>query len=114
MLVRLLRTHLRPYRRLLLVVLGLQSVQTIAAPLPPDLNADIIDKGVVPGDTGYIWRLGGVMLAVTARPGRVRGRPPSTSAPGSPWPSAATSARSLFHRVTGFSAREVAASARRR
>jgi ATP-binding cassette subfamily B protein len=31
----------------------------------PTLNADIINNGVVKGDTGYILRVGGIMLAVT-------------------------------------------------
>src|SRR5215831_19917256 len=31
----------------------------------PTVNADIIDKGVLQGDTGYIMRVGGGMLAVT-------------------------------------------------
>ena len=33
--------------------------------LLPTLNADIINKGVIPGDTEYIWRLGSIMLGVT-------------------------------------------------
>jgi ATP-binding cassette subfamily B protein len=43
----------------------LQLVQTIATLYLPTLNADIIDSGVVKGDTGYIMRVGGVMLAVS-------------------------------------------------
>ena len=31
----------------------------------PSLNADIIDKGVATGDTGYIVRIGAMMLAVS-------------------------------------------------
>jgi len=31
----------------------------------PHLNADIIDLGVAQGNTGYIWRTGGIMLAVS-------------------------------------------------
>ena len=59
---RLLRTHLGPYRRLLTIVLVLQAIQTTAALTLPTLNADIIDNGVLRGDNGYIWRIGGVML----------------------------------------------------
>ena len=29
------------------------------------MMADIVDKGVVKGDTGYIWRIGGLMLLVS-------------------------------------------------
>ncbi|GAA2706922.1 ABC transporter ATP-binding protein [Streptomyces luteosporeus] len=43
----------------------LQLVQTLATLYLPNLNADIIDKGVVKGDTGYILTTGGLMLAVT-------------------------------------------------
>ncbi|MFT3874073.1 MAG: ABC transporter ATP-binding protein [Nocardioides sp.] len=65
MLLTLLRTHLRPYRSLLAGVVVLQLIATIAMLYLPSLNADIIDDGVVRGDTGEIWRLGGIMLAVT-------------------------------------------------
>ena len=65
MLLRLLRTHLRRYRSLLIAVVLLQAAQTAAALTLPTLNADIIDKGVATGDTGYIWRHGGLMLLVS-------------------------------------------------
>jgi ATP-binding cassette, subfamily B, multidrug efflux pump len=105
-LVRLLRTYLRPYRRLLLGLVGLQAVQALAGLYLPYLNADVIDRGVMRGNTGYIWRMGGFMLAVTAvqliftvlavylgsRVAMGFGRDVRDS---------------LFHRVTGFSAREM-------
>ena len=53
-LIGLLRTHLRPYRRALAIVVALQLVATMASLYLPSLNADIIDNGVVTGDTGYI------------------------------------------------------------
>ena len=65
MLIRLLRTYLRPYRGDIAWVVLFQFVQTIATLYLPTLNADIIDKGVLTGDTGYIMRIGGGMLAVT-------------------------------------------------
>ena len=43
----------------------LQFLSTMAALYLPSLNADIIDNGVAQGDTGYIVRLGGVMLVVS-------------------------------------------------
>jgi len=64
--IQLLRSHLGAYRYWLLAVLVLQGVQATASLLLPSLNADIIDHGVLPGDTGYIWKIGAVMLAVTA------------------------------------------------
>jgi ATP-binding cassette subfamily B protein len=65
LLIRLLRTYLRPYSRPLTVVVLLQLVGTMAALYLPSLNADIIDQGVAKGDTGYIMRVGGWMLLVT-------------------------------------------------
>ncbi|WP_127360967.1 ABC transporter ATP-binding protein [Actinacidiphila soli] len=65
MLIRLLRSHLRPYKKPIVLLVLLQLVQTIATLYLPTLNADIIDSGVVKGDTGYIMRVGGVMLAVS-------------------------------------------------
>ncbi|MEV4435476.1 ABC transporter ATP-binding protein [Streptomyces sp. NPDC049585] len=65
MLVRLLRSYLRPYSRAIALIVLLQLVQTLATLYLPNLNADIIDKGVVKGDTGYILTTGGLMLAVT-------------------------------------------------
>jgi ATP-binding cassette subfamily B multidrug efflux pump len=65
MLMRILRTYLRPYKGLLAGVVVLQLFGTIASLYLPSLNADIIDKGISRGDTGYIWRTGGWMLSVT-------------------------------------------------
>ena len=65
MLIRLLKTYLRPYRTDITLVVVLQFVQTLATLYLPTLNADIIDDGVVKGDTGEIMRIGGVMMAVT-------------------------------------------------
>ncbi|MYT32750.1 ABC transporter ATP-binding protein [Streptomyces sp. MspMP-M5] len=65
MLLRLARAHLLPYRRSISLVVLLQLIQTLATLYLPTLNADIIDNGVVKGDTGHIFRIGGFMLAVT-------------------------------------------------
>jgi ATP-binding cassette subfamily B protein len=65
MLLRLMRGHLRPYRGWLGAIVVLQFVSTAAMLYLPNLNADIIDKGVVLGDTGYVVRTGAVMLAVS-------------------------------------------------
>ncbi len=65
MLIRLLRTYLRRYKPQLVAVVVLQAAQTIAALYLPSLNADIIDKGIARGDTGYIWSTGGLMLLIT-------------------------------------------------
>jgi ATP-binding cassette, subfamily B, multidrug efflux pump len=65
MLLRLLRDYLRPYRPQVVAVLLLQLAQTIATLYLPSLNADIIDKGVAVGDTGYIMRIGALMLGIS-------------------------------------------------
>ncbi|MEU3753353.1 ABC transporter ATP-binding protein [Streptomyces olivoreticuli] len=65
MLVRLTRAYLRPYSKSIALIVLLQLVQTLATLYLPTLNADIIDGGVVKGDTGYILRYGGWMLGVT-------------------------------------------------
>ncbi len=65
MLIRLMRTYLRPYTWPLVAVVALQLVGTIASLYLPSLNADIIDNGVAKGNTGYIVMLGAVMLGVT-------------------------------------------------
>jgi ATP-binding cassette subfamily B protein len=64
-LIRLLKQYLRPYRAPITAVLVLQLVQTLATLYLPSLNADIIDKGVAVGDTGYILHTGSWMLAIS-------------------------------------------------
>lgn len=65
MLLRLIRTHVRPYRWPITIIVVLQFASTLAALYLPSLNADIIDNGVARGDTGYILRVGGWMLLVS-------------------------------------------------
>ena len=107
MLLKILRGHLRPYRKAISIVVGLQLIATIASLYLPTLNADIIDNGVVRGDTDYIIRTGAVMLAVSlvqvlctiaavyfgARTAMQFGRDLRSS---------------IFRRVSEFSSREVA------
>ncbi|GAA3020116.1 ABC transporter ATP-binding protein [Streptosporangium longisporum] len=106
MLTRLLRTYLRPYTGALAAVVVLQLVGTIASLYLPSLNADIIDRGVAVGDTGYILSAGAWMLVVSlvqiacsvaavyygAHAAMGFGRDVRAA---------------VFHRVGGFSAREV-------
>ncbi|MDN5746125.1 MAG: ABC transporter ATP-binding protein/permease [Nocardioidaceae bacterium] len=65
MLLRLLRAYLAPYRSWLATIVALQFTSTAAMLLLPSLNADIIDKGVARGNTGYIIQIGAVMLGVS-------------------------------------------------
>ncbi|CAM5392476.1 multidrug ABC transporter ATP-binding protein [Streptomyces xanthochromogenes] len=64
-LIRLLRSHLGPYKKPIALLVLLQLLQTSATLYLPTLNANIIDNGVVNGDTGYILGHGGIMIAVS-------------------------------------------------
>jgi ATP-binding cassette subfamily B multidrug efflux pump len=64
-LIRLLRAHLRPYRKPIALLVLLQLMQTSATLYLPTLNADIIDNGVVKGDTGYILTFGALMVGIS-------------------------------------------------
>ncbi|WP_166982056.1 ABC transporter ATP-binding protein [Paramicrobacterium fandaimingii] len=65
MLVRLLKQYLRPHTPLLIGVVVFQFAQAVASLYLPTLNADIIDEGVAKGDTGYIIRVGILMLGIS-------------------------------------------------
>ncbi|WOX24524.1 ABC transporter ATP-binding protein [Streptomyces solicathayae] len=106
MLIRLLRTHLGPYRKPIALLVALQFLQTCATLYLPTLNADIIDNGVVNGDTGYILRFGALMIAVSVlqvvcNVGAVYYGARTASALGRDVRAA------VFARVQSFSAREV-------
>jgi len=106
MLIRTLRTFLAPYKGLLAAVIAFSLVGTMAALYLPSLNASIIDQGVAKGDTGFIWRTGGVMLAVSAVQAigsiaAVYFGAKAAMAFGRDLRSA------IFHRVLSFSAREL-------
>lgn len=64
-MIKLLK-NLSVYKWIILAVLGLVFVQSMAELFLPTLMADIVDKGVVTGDTAYIWKIGGLMLVVSA------------------------------------------------
>ena len=59
-----LARFLRPYRAQVALVMALVLAQAIANLYLPDLNANIINDGVAQGDTAFIMREGGIMLAV--------------------------------------------------
>ncbi|MFM9696707.1 ABC transporter ATP-binding protein [Streptomyces europaeiscabiei] len=106
MLIRLLRSHLRPYRTPITLLVLLQFVQTCATLYLPTLNADIIDEGVVEGDTGYILSFGALMVAISlvqvvCNIGAVYYGARTASAVGRDIRAA------VFDRVQSFSAREV-------
>ncbi|HSM67266.1 MAG TPA: ABC transporter ATP-binding protein [Ilumatobacteraceae bacterium] len=103
---QLLKSHLGPYRRVLMVVVVLQAIQTTAALTLPTINALLIDNGVLQGDNDYILNMGAVMLGFTLVQ--------IVFSIGAVWYAAQAAMgfgrdvrRDLFHTVTGFSAREV-------
>ncbi|MFW5433446.1 ABC transporter ATP-binding protein [Paenibacillus apiarius] len=57
---------LRPYRIPIAFVLALIFVQSLSDLYLPTLMSDIVDTGIVQGDTPYILRIGGFMLLVAA------------------------------------------------
>ena len=63
-MIKLLR-FMKPYRAILVLVVVLAFAQAIANLYLPTLFANIVDNGIVKGDTGYIWRTGGIMLLIT-------------------------------------------------
>ncbi|GLI04819.1 multidrug ABC transporter ATP-binding protein [Paenibacillus tyrfis] len=58
--------YLKPYRVPIAIVLALIFLQSLSDLYLPTLMADIVDIGVVQGDTPYILRIGGFMLLVAA------------------------------------------------
>ena len=103
-----MRSHLRPYKKLLWLIVVLQTVQTAAALALPTINARIIDKGVLTGNVHYIWTWGAIMLVfafiqVVFSVGAVRYGSRVAMGFGRDLRS------NLFHQVTDFSTREVGA-----
>ena len=103
---RLSVTYLKPYRWPIAGALLLLAAQAITNLYLPTLNADIIDNGVVKGDTHHILVLGAVMLGVTLAMG--------ATAVVSVWLAARSSMgfgrdlrSALFRRVEGFSQMEL-------
>jgi ATP-binding cassette, subfamily B, multidrug efflux pump len=65
MLMRLLRTHLLPYRGQIVLIVIAQFIATMASLYLPSLNGQIIDQGVAKGDTAFILSHGAIMLVVS-------------------------------------------------
>ncbi|QNF95014.1 ABC transporter ATP-binding protein [Janibacter sp. YB324] len=107
MLISLVRRHLSGTGGRVLLLLVLQLAATLASLYLPSLNGEIIDNGVATGDTGYIVRHGGVMLAVSVVQ--------IVATIAATWIGAGLSATmaarlraAVFSRVGSFSAQEVA------
>ncbi|MBG0739659.1 ABC transporter ATP-binding protein [Paeniglutamicibacter antarcticus] len=106
MLIRLIMRNLAPHKVPLTLIIVLQFLSTLGTLYLPTINADIIDDGVVKGNTALIFQLGGWMLAITA--GQI------VCAVGATYLSAHLAMkvgrqmrRDLFTRVESFSAQEV-------
>ena len=108
LVIALLRRYLPRYRWPLLLVIVLLFVQAVGTLYLPELNAEIINDGVVTGRHRlHPAHRARVMLAVLAR---CSWRPPSwasTSAPGWPWASGGTCAARIFRSVESFSQADV-------
>ena len=106
MLRKLLRSHLRPYKKMLLAIVVLQTVQVSAALTLPTINAKIIDNGVLPGDQPYIWKWGAIMVVFALI--QVCFAVGAVYYGGKVAMSFGRDVRdNLFHKVTDFSTREV-------
>ncbi|WP_186428998.1 ABC transporter ATP-binding protein [Clostridium sp. BSD9I1] len=62
-MIKLFR-FLKPYKRYVAMVLILLFLQSMAELYLPTLMSDIVDTGIVKGDTDYILKIGGFMLLV--------------------------------------------------
>jgi len=103
---RLINRYVRPYGWLLAIVVALQIVATVMSLYLPTMNARIIDEGVARGDTDYIWRAGGIMLALSAVQ--------AAAQIGAVWAGANVAMLlgrdvrgAIFHRALSFSAKEM-------
>ena len=106
MLIRLLSRYLRRHWLLLVGVLVFQFASALAALYLPTLNADIINNGVAEGDTGYILRVGAIMLVVAL--GQIVAAIIATFCAAKAAMSLGRDLRgAIFERVSGFSEREV-------
>lgn len=56
--------YLKPYRRQCILGPFFKLLEAILELYLPLLMARVIDRGVVGGDTAYVWRMGGVMLGI--------------------------------------------------
>ena len=103
---KILVRYLKQYRWLLLAVLIFQFASAMASLYLPRLSADIIDNGVSQGDTGYVWRTGGLMLLISF--GQIATAVVATFFAARAAMSAGRDIRrDVYQKVSGFSEREV-------
>ncbi len=61
--------NLKQFTILIIVGVALMYLSVRANLELPTLMSNIVDKGIIAGDTGYIWKEGGIMLLVSAAGG---------------------------------------------
>ncbi|MHB8106300.1 MAG: ABC transporter ATP-binding protein [Candidatus Cryosericum sp.] len=61
--------NLKQFTILIIVGVALMYLSVRANLELPTLMSNIVDKGIISGDTGYIWREGGIMLLISAAGG---------------------------------------------
>lgn len=61
--MRILTKFMKPYRGRIALMLFLLLLQAVGMLIIPTLMADIVNKGIMNGDAGYIWKTSLVMLA---------------------------------------------------
>lgn len=61
-----LMNFLRPYRYMVVMTMVFVLLQSIANLYLPTLMSDIVNEGIVHENTAYIWKIGGLMLIVSA------------------------------------------------
>jgi ATP-binding cassette subfamily B multidrug efflux pump len=105
-LLPLLRGRLHRHRGQLAAITALQAAQALAMLYLPTLNADVIDHGVLVGNTGYVLGRGKIMLAVTLVQVGCAGLAVYLGARVAMGLGVELRA-ALFDRVSGFSARDV-------
>lgn len=106
MLGKILVRYLSRYRWLLVALLVFQFVAAMASLYLPRLNADIIDRGVAQGDTGFIWSQGMIMLGISL--GQIIASVVATYFAARAAMAAGRDIRlDLFEKVSGFSEREL-------
>ena len=65
MLIKLMRSHLLPYKKLLVMVFAMQLIAVTCTMILPTINEKLIDNGILKANTSYIWKLGGIMLVIS-------------------------------------------------
>jgi len=59
-----LKAYLKPYLTTIIVVTVLVFLEVMATLKLPDMMSDIVDEGIAKGNIAFIWKTGGLMLAV--------------------------------------------------